>query len=122
MCICIHMYMDICICKYIHMYVRDSFDVPLFVMIRRRQTRFTRSLSWLLLDIWNIWTRTEFEAVGWSPRGKWILTARRPENDTMKYGWMESAHLFPENLQVKMPRAEGGGEPGTPPPLEMTVK
>lgn len=30
MCICIHMYMDICICKYIHMYVRDSFDVPLF--------------------------------------------------------------------------------------------
>lgn len=57
MCICIHMYMDICICKYIHMYVRDSFDVPLFVMITRRQTRFTRSLPWLLLDIW---TRTEF--------------------------------------------------------------
>lgn len=25
------MYMDICICKYIHMYVKDS--VPLFVMI-----------------------------------------------------------------------------------------
>lgn len=67
MCICIHMYMDICICKYIHMYVRDSFDVPLFVMITRRQTRFTRSLPWLLLDVW---TRTEFEAVGWSPCGK----------------------------------------------------
>lgn len=101
------MYMDICICKYIHMYVRDSFDVPLFVMITRRQTRFTRSLPWLLLDIW---TWTEFEAVGWSLCGKWILSARTPANDTLKYRWMkdecrrmESKHLFPKNLQIKMP-------------------
>lgn len=98
------MYMDICICKYIHMYVRDSFDVPLFVMKTRRQTRFTRSLPWLLLDIW---TWTEFEAVGSS---LWILMARMRANDTMKYrqlkdGWrgMESKHLSPKNLQVKMP-------------------
>lgn len=82
MCICIHMYMDICICKYIHMYVRDSFDVPLFVMITRRQTRFTRSPPWLLLDIW---TWTEIEAVGWSLCGNWILMARTRANDTMKY-------------------------------------
>lgn len=46
--------MDICICKYIHMYVRDSFDVPLFVMVTRRQTRFTRSLPWLLVNIWTL--------------------------------------------------------------------
>lgn len=36
------------------MYVRDSFDVPLFVMVTRRQTRFTRSLPWLLLNIWTL--------------------------------------------------------------------
>lgn len=84
MCICIHMYMDICICKYIHMYVRDSFDVPLFVMITRRQTRFTRSLPWLLLDVW---TRTEFEACGlvatWKKNG--FLKARNRAPDIMKY-------------------------------------
>ncbi|KAJ0003173.1 hypothetical protein NQD34_008271 [Periophthalmus magnuspinnatus] len=91
------------------MYVRDSFDVPLFVMITRRQTRFTRSLPWFLLHLWT-----------WLGLAALENGFKRLERDTMTFERAEGCdtkHLFFKTCHSD---AEGTRFEPTPPPPEQT--